>query len=601
MKYPLLILLLITALTTGIFAQKPTDKRLAGLDTLVNRLLKEWHAPGVGIAVVEKNKVVYAGGFGFRDYENQIPADGNTLFAIGSCTKAFTSAILGKLQQEGKLQWDEKVKTYLPEVAFYNEHLTNKITVRDLTCHRTGIPRHDYSWYLNPTTRDSLVLRIRHHENFAELRDKWYYNNFMFLLQGVIAEKITGDTWERNVQKHFFEPLGMKTSNFTLWDGKHANAAKGYEVGKNDVIKKLDYYQIEGMGPAGSIFSSPSEMANWVIMWINGGKFNGQEVLSAAVVREAMSSQMVVNADLPTAENPDVQFANYGMGWFLQSYRGHYMVQHGGNIDGFSAMTAFYPADSLGIVVLVNQNRSVLPGMIRNYIADRMLKLPYRDWHQQRKKAMDEAKAAAKSVTTSDSLNRKQGTRPSHLMAEYAGLYEHPGYGEFRVSVRNDSLIMSFRNEKADAWLEHYHYEIFRPKTLGSDLDEDPSTLRVRFDINLRGDIESATLFGIEPAIEKVVFKKKPMEVAISAADLDKYVGEYELPGIAAKIYKKSDKLYLFVPGQPEYETLPVGNHEFKLKILEGYSIRFELNDHQQVTAVNFIQPNGTFRAKKKD
>ncbi|HMO39372.1 MAG TPA: serine hydrolase [Saprospiraceae bacterium] len=595
---PILWLLLIATATA---AQKPTDKRLAGMDTLVQRLLKEWHAPGVGIAVVEKNKVVYAGGFGFRDYENKLPADGNTLFAIGSCTKAFTSALLGNLQNEGKLKWDEKAKTYLPEVAFYNDLLTNNITVRDLTCHRTGIPRHDYSWYLNPTTRDSLVMRIQYHENFADLRERWYYNNFMFLLQGVITERITGETWERNIQKHFFEPLGMKTSNFTLWDGKHNNAAKGYEIVKDSIIKKKDYYKIEGMGPAGSIFSSPVEMANWVLTWVNGGKWNGKEILPEAYVREAITSQMVVGAALPNADNPDVQFSNYGMGWFLQSYRGHYMVQHGGNIDGFSAMTAFYPSDSIGIVVLVNQNGSPLPGMIRNYIADKMLNLPHRDWHQQLKKAMAEAKAAAKQAEAAQSDNRKQGTRPSHLLAEYAGQYEHPGYGAFHVSVRNDSLMMSFRNKSADSWLEHYHYNVFRPKFLTDDSEENNSPIRVSFNIDMKGDIESATLVGVEPALEKLIFKKQAVAVAVAKADLESYLGEYEMAGMAARVYLRGENmLMLFVPGQPDYETVPIGNHEFKLKVLDGYSIRFEMNADGKAGAVYFIQPNGTFKAMRK-
>ncbi|MDX1940943.1 MAG: serine hydrolase [Saprospiraceae bacterium] len=598
----LLSLLAICLFASFAFAQKPTDKRLAGLDTLVNRLLKEWHAAGVGIAVVEKNKVVYAGGFGFADYENKRPVTGNTLFAIGSCTKAFTSALLGKFQADGKLSFDEHVKTYLPEVAFYNDELTNNITVRDLTCHRTGIPRHDYSWYLNGTTRDSLVKRIKYMENFAGLREKWYYNNFMFLLQGVIAEKLSGETWESNIQKQFFEPLGMNTSNFTLWDGKQADAAKGYEVVKENVIKGMDYYKIEGMGPAGSIFSSPSEMANWVITWINGGKFNDKEVLPAQYVQEAMSSQMVINAGLPTTDNPDVFLSNYGMGWFLGSYRGHYMVQHGGNIDGFSANTAFYPSDSIGIVVLVNQNGSPLPGMIRNYIADKMLKLPYRDWHKQVKTAVDKSKEAAKSVASADSLNRKQGTRPSHLLAEYAGQYEHPGYGVFNIFVRNDSLIMSFRNKDADAWLEHYHYDIFRPKSLDDDSDENDSPVRVSFNVNLKGDIESAAVIGMEPAIEKLVFKRKPIEVAVAKDDLEKYVGEYELAGVVTRVYIKEDKLFVFVPGQPEYETIPLGNHEFKLKIpnIDGFSVRFDVNADGKATAVSFVQPNGTFKAMKK-
>ncbi len=149
----------------------------------------------------------------------------------------------------------------------------------------------------------------------------------------------------------------MSSSNFTIDDlKKNKDAAFGYTVYKDSLIRKTDYYNINAMGPAGSINSNVTEMANWAITWINGGKFNGKEILPATYVKEAMSSQMIIGAGLPDKEIPDAHFSNYGFGWMLSSYRGHYRVEHGGNIDGFSASTSFYPSDSIGIIVLTNQN-----------------------------------------------------------------------------------------------------------------------------------------------------------------------------------------------------------------------------------------------------
>lgn len=597
----LLLLLVCVGMNSVATAQKPTDKRLAGLDTFVNKVLQDWHAAGVGIAVVEKNKVVYAGGFGFADYENKRPVTGNTLFAIGSCTKAFTSALLGKLQADGKLSFDEKVKTYLPNVAFYNDHLTNHVTVRDLTCHRTGIPRHDLSWYMNPTSRDSLVMRIQYMENFADLREQWYYNNFMFLLQGVIAEKLYGKTWENNIQEQFFQPLGMTNSNFAVWEKDYPDEAKGYYTDDKNVLQPQDYYRIGGMGPAGSIYSNPTEMANWVMAWINGGKYNGKQVIPENYVKEAMSSQMVINAGLPSPENPDVHMANYGMGWFLASYRGHYRVEHGGNIDGFSASTCFYPTDSIGIVVLTNQNGSAIPGIIRNFISDRMLKLPYKNWNKQIKDARDKAVAAAKEAekSSSDSLIRKPNTRPSHALADYAGNYENQGYGALTLIARQDSLFLNMGGQAI--YLEHYHYDVFRPKAPGSPFDDLLNSMRLGFNTDVKGDITGLDFVGVEPALDKVVFEKKVVAVAMATNELEKYTGEYELMGVTAKVYLRGETLMVQVPGQPDYETIPIGNHEFKLKVpnLDGFSVRFEMKD-DKATAVNFIQPNGTFKAMKK-
>jgi CubicO group peptidase (beta-lactamase class C family) len=184
-----------------LFAQAPADPRLKGLDTLVNRVLKEWHAPGVSIAVVEKNKVIYTGGFGYRDVNKKLPVTQTTLFAIGSCTKAFTASMLGMLQNEGKVDIEKPVRNYLPELRFYNDYLNDHVTLHDMMCHRTGLPRHDLSWYGSTASRAELLKRIQFLEPTAELREKWQYNNFMFMAQGMVIEKITGKSWEENIKE----------------------------------------------------------------------------------------------------------------------------------------------------------------------------------------------------------------------------------------------------------------------------------------------------------------------------------------------------------------------------------------------------------------
>lgn len=582
-------------------AQKNADPRLKGLDTMINRVLSGWNAPGCGVAVVEKDKVLFAGGFGFRDYESKKPATANTVFQIGSCTKAFTSALLGILANEGKLDFDETVKTYLPGLRLYNEELNNYLTVRDLACHRSGLPRHDLAWYLNPTTRDSFVQRMAYFEPSVGLRQRWQYNNFGFLLQGVIAEKLSGKSWEDNIRERFFQPLGMKTAMFDIWNAPAtADVAKGYSE-KDGAVKFMDYYRIEGMGPAGSINASAAEMANWLIAWINGGKFNGQEILPSAYLGQAISGQMAMGGDAPGADNPNIYFRNYGLGWMLSSYYGHYRVEHGGNINGFSANVCFFPGDSIGIVVLVNQNGSQATSVIRNLIADRLLGLKYHDWQTDLKTRAGKQLAAAKAAGKPEDLGRKTGTRPSHALPEFAGNYSHPGYGSLNVSARNDSLFA--RSSYANFYLQHYHYDIFKPisQADGMSQDED-SPIRLQFTTDLKGEIAELHAVGLEPAVKEIVFSKKATAVKLEKSDLEIYCGEYALGGMTCKVYLKPDNtLVVFVPGQPDYETLPVGNHEFKLKAIDGYSVRFEVDGNGKATAVNFIQPNGTFKAMRKE
>ena len=581
------------------------DKRLKGIEKKLNQILKTTKAPGFAVAVVEGNKIIYANGFGYRDYENKIKVDPNTLFAIGSSTKAFTSSILGQLRQEDKLSFDDSPIKHIPELKFFNDNLNNNIIIKDLMRHTTGIPRHDGSWYLFPTyDKDSLMQRIKYQEPFTGIRQQWYYNNFMFLTQGVIAERITEKSWEDNIRERFFKPLGMKRSNVTIDElEKSTNAAFGYELKKDNSIQKMEYYRIAGMRPAGSINSSVNEMSNWLITWINKGKFKGQEILPEAYRNEAIGSQAVVSGALPDNDIPDTHITNYGYAWFIASYKGHYRVEHGGNIDGFSASVAFYPTDSIGIVVLANQNGSAVPGLVRNTIADHMLKVKKTDWEKRFIERREKAKQAEKESKAEDDSGKVANTKTSHNLVEYTGSYENKGYGNFDISVKNDSLFATFKLMKL--YLKHYHYDIFEPYEVtekGIDTTESiPIPIRFNFSTNASGDI-SETSIKIEPTLDhEISFKRTPNTIDLSKETLEKYVGDYEISGMTVKIYTKNDtKLFLFVSGQPEYELLATAKHKFSLKVLDGYKIEFVENDKQEIKELLMIQPNGTFKAVKK-
>ncbi len=582
---------------------RPADP-LAGIDTLLERILKDRNAAGFAVAVIKKDKIIYAKGFGYRDYEKKIPVTPNTLFAIGSCTKAFTSSLLGLLNKENKLDYDKPAREYLPELQFFNNEMNNGVTVRDMMCHRTGLPRHDFSWYLfNSDSRDSLLQRIRYHEPTAPLRQTWQYNNFMFLAQGMIAEKLSGKSWEKNIKEKIFTPLGMTNSNFSVTDlAKAPDASLGYTLYKDSLIYPTDYYNINAMGPAGSINSSVNEMSNWVMTWINSGKFNGKEILPASYTKEAMSSQMVMSSGMPDPEIPDAHLANYGYGWMISSYRGHYRVEHGGNIDGFSASTSFYPNDSIGIVVLVNQNASAVPGLVRNSIADRLLNEKPIDWNGRTNQARAKAKKAAKEAEATVISNRKSGTAPSHAKNDYTGLFNHPGYGTFEIINRNDSLFLLSPNDIT--WLRHYHYDVFEGITVDKKTGIDSTQkegLKINFQTSAAGEISSA-LIPLQPGLKDIEFTRKSKPKELNKEALSRYTGEFEFaPGANVKFYLKGDKtLFAFIEGQPEYELVPVDKNKFDLKVLPGYSVLFEENEKAEILSASFIQPNGTFKAKKK-
>lgn len=582
-----------------VFSQKPADKRLAGLDTFALRILQEWNAPGVAIAVVEKNKVIYAGGFGYRDYEKKLPVTENTLFAIGSCTKAFTASLLGMLEKDGLLSLDKPVREYLPELKFKNDFTNTHATLRDLITHRTGLPRHDYSWYGSTATRSELLARIQYQEPTAELRQVWQYNNFMYLAQGMVIEKLTGKSWEENMREKILNPLGMNQTNLSVKDmDKSADKSLAYTTVKN-TIKAIPYRNIDAIGPAGSVNSSARDMAHWLITWINGGKFGDREIIPATYHSQAITMQMATGSGLPGAENPDVHISGYGLGWMISSYRGHYRVEHGGGIDGFISSTCFFPADSIGIFVVSNQSTPTTS--IRNFIADRMLKLSYRPWGKTALADKLKADSAARARPNTDSINRKPGTQPSHDKSAYAGRYENKGYGITKIFLENDTLWADYNEagQRTKNYLEHYHYDVFRIRS--TDETEDPKEApKIIFRMNKKGEINSFEM-QMEPAVKDIEFEKLSPTLEVVKSDLEKYVGEYEVSGITVKVYIRGENtLMVLVPGQPDYELAPTRPLEFDFKALKGYSIKFEANDEGKIIALNFVQPNGTFRAVKK-
>lgn len=596
-----ILLLLVFFQLNDSFGQ--TDKRLKGIEKDFEKILEVTKAPGFAVAIVEGHKILYSKGFGYRDLENKIQMDENTLLAIGSSSKAFTSAILGQLRDEGTLSFDDSPIKYVEDLKFFNDELNNGINIRDLMSHQTGIPRHDASWYLFPTyNKDSLIQRIQYQEPFTGLRQKWYYNNFMFLTQGVIAERITGKSWEENVRERFFKPLGMERSNLSIKElEKSSNAAFGYELYKDSVVRKMDYYRIAAMAPAGSINSSVKEMTNWLKVWINNGKLNEVQILPEIYIKEAMSSQAVITSALPYKDNPDMFLANYGYGWMISSYKGHYRVEHGGNIDGFSASVAFYPSDSIGVVVLANQNGSSVPYMVRNSVADRLLNEKRTDWANyfiEQKKKQKEASEGSDNLSESQ---RKLNTTPSHNLESYKGQYFHPGYGRFDISLKEDSLFANFKRTKF--YLKHVHYDIFEPFEVteyGIDTT-DTGPLKFNFSTNDGGEIATVRM-KIEPALDQPIeFKREPEILELEISKLKIYEGEYELSGMVIKVYTKDDNgLYMFVPGQPEYQLLASEKDLFILKDLEGYKAKFTDSGNGEISELVLLQPNGTFKAKRK-
>ena len=509
------------------------------LDSKLEALKEATKTVGFSVAIVQNDTIIYSRGFGYRDEKNKIKADENTLYPIGSTSKAFTVALLGIMEEEKGLRFTDSPKKYLPELEFYNDELNTQVTILDMVSHRTGLPRHDFSWYLFPTeNKDSLLARVKYQKPFTGIRQQWYYNNFMYLAQGIITEKLTGKSWEDNIRERFFKPLQMTTSNLSIEElQQHSNISKGYTLENFESSVEVPYYNIAAISPAGSINSSAKEMANWVKVWLNDGKLDDVQILPKKYIDKAVNPLMLVGGGITDKEFPDQHLNSYGYAWFNSSYKGHYRLEHGGNIDGFSANVSFYPTDNIGIVVLANQNGSALPGLVRDTIADELLNVNKTDWISHYNKLLDQVKERQKKQKENKEETNVSNTTPTHSLTEYTGKYTHKGYGTFNIEVRNDSLWANFTREKA--YLDHTHYDIFKPYLFKNDkVSTDGLGINFNFQTNDAGDIEAVKL-KLEPTLDHLIFERTPIEVDVSDETLNNYVGSYLLSGAELKVYIK--------------------------------------------------------------
>ncbi|MCB2154153.1 serine hydrolase [bacterium] len=582
------------SLTKGENRVAKAQEALDGFDDVVTQALEDFNAPGIGIGVVVDGELIIAKGYGLRDIDGELPVTEETLFPIGSSTKAFTAFTMATLVDDGDVDWDAPVAQYIPGFKLYDEYATAHITPRDLLTHRSGLPRHDLMWYnKQDIPRKEMVRRLRFLEPNKELREVWQYNNLMFMTAGYVIEQVTGQTWEEAVRERVLDPLGMKATNFSVKETQaRDNHATPY-IEDDDELKSVAYRPIDVMGPAGSINSNVVEMANWLRVLLGSGKFNDETILPVTEFSELISQQMVISgAPQESWASP----SSYAMGWFTDTYAGHYRVSHGGNIDGFSALVTFYPNDDLGIVALSNKNADPLPELLSREIADCVLKIESKKWLKEALKNREKFKDIVKEAEERKDEFRVPDTDPSHSMTEYAGEYMHPGYGTIEIDEKDGALQMIMNGMTMP--LEHWHYDVFQVAEVPDELI--PEGLKVQFRTSVRGSV-SGLAAELEPMVSAIQFEKQADSSMSDPDYLKRLTGEYELAGQTFTVSLKNDHITLYVPGQPEYVLQPIENNEFSIEEATGFSVKFTLPEEGSATEVTFIQPNGVFTAERKE
>lgn len=418
------------------------------LDAYVQKALTDWKIPGVAICIIKDGKIDVIKGYGVAEWNTDKKVDENTLFGIGSNTKAFTATALALLDAEKKLSLDDKVQKWLPDFKLYDPWVTKEATVRDLLCHRLGFEtfQGDFMYFDSDLSKAEVRQKFGMVRPMYGFRSKWGYTNAAFLTAGEVIPKVTGKSWNEFLKERIFTPLGMSRTITTTAEMNIATNISIAHTVTDGVVKKIPYGRLDNMAPAGAIFSSARDLSKWVMMQLNGGKLDEKVVIPASAISQTRTPQSILgNGGHPYNK---VHFALYGLGWFLEEYSGRKIVSHTGGVNGFVTSVCLVPEERLGIVVLTNTDANGFYEALRYEIMDSYLGLPYRNYSNvflQRQTANDKEEA--------DWLQKKRDTVALKMktvvpLAALAGTYRHPVYGSMNIAIKDGKAVATFEHHK---------------------------------------------------------------------------------------------------------------------------------------------------------
>jgi len=474
----------------------------ADLDAYVARTIKTFEVPGMAVAIVKDGKVVLSKGYGVRKLGESTPVDENTLFGIGSNTKAFTAAALATLVDEGKISWDDPVYERLKGFEMYDPYVSKEMRIRDLLCHRSGLGLGEGDlmfWPHTSFTRDEVVYRLRFLKPATSFRTRFAYNNLMFLTAGQVVAAVSGKSWDDYLREKIFLPLEMKntnTSNSASKEGEDWASPHSKVEGK---LQLIPFENLDNAGPAGSINSSVADMSKWVLLQLNRGKIPGTDIriFSDKSSQEMWAQQSVMGVMEVSDELKDLKphFSGYGLGWFLRDYKGRKLVSHSGGVAGFVTRVMLVPEENLGIVILTNAEEEGAYESVLFHILDAYLGGATHDYITAFKAREDKEQKEADEKMSKAVQARAAESKPSLPLEKYVGDYSDPWYG--KVTIRSEGgLFLNFeRTSKGLADLQHWQYDTFKAHWRDRTVEDAFVTFTQKPD----GSIDHFTMVAVSP------------------------------------------------------------------------------------------------------
>jgi len=477
---------------------------VAALDAYVARAARDWHVPGLAVAVVAGDSIVLAKGYGVRELGKPAVVDAHTRFAIGSTTKAMTVAALGMLVDEGKVRWDDPVIKYLPGFRVADPYVTRALTVRDLLTHRSGLGNADLLWTDGDYSHEEIVRRVATLRPAYPFRSGFVYHNIMYAVAGDIVAAASGMPWATFLRTRIWSPLGMNETEPTL-----AAVTNGADVATphsavHDTVRVVPNRAVDAVQAAGSVWSSVSDMARWTRFLLDSGRVGGRRLLQPATFREIFTPQTIAPpATYPATALAHPHFFTYGFGWFLEDYRGEPVAMHTGSIDGMSALIGLLPERRVGVYVLANLDHAELRHALMYRVFDAYIgasngasngagTVASRDWSTELRAFFGKQEADARAAARQAEQRRATGTHPSLALDRYAGSYADSTFGTVVVTTTGAGLHLTYGGRRAGD-LAPWQYDTFRARW-ANPLQE-PSL--VVFQPDGAGGVASVRVFGV--------------------------------------------------------------------------------------------------------
>jgi len=554
-------LLVISAATVCALATRPAaaDTQLDHLIESLEAKRNEHHIPGMAAIIVKDDEVILLKGFGHADLETHRPVDPDTVFAIGSTTKAMTSAIIGMLVDEGVMSWDDPVRRHLPELAIGDEEVANLVTVRDLLSHRTGLGRTDLLWAGGSADPATILEAISRAELRKPFRDHFQYNNVAYLAAGEVSARAAGMTWQELIRTRLLDPLGMSSASTELDEIDPQQMARGYEWDEDRGQYRLrPMRSVETCAPAGAVNASARDMAQWLRFLLSRGEIDGTRLLSRESLEETWNGHIDVA--------PDIE---YGLGWMVRTWQGRTLIEHAGNIDGFASQVALLPEENLGFAILLNVTHSSLQATSIPLIFSAL-------------------------IETEDDAPSPLPVEQS--LEDYVGEYEFSGFERpVKALVRDGRLALDVPAQMV--------YELRPPDDEGRWRFEVDPNIAVSFDRDDDGVVVGLTLYqaGMELEMPRVGVERR---AEVTRAEVQPYLGRYHFEAMNhdVEVLIHNGRLAVDVPDQMIYELHdPDEEGKRRFRVTDSVAVRFNRaeSDDGRITSMTLFQGGMEFELPK--